>query len=224
MSDRVVMVSGGNRGIGQSIVKRLHQEGFIVSVGVRNPLDIETFPNLHAFRYEAMELATAKSWLAGTIERFGRLDVIVNNAGIAYQVSNLDEKDDPLLVEMMTVNAIAPFQLSRLAIPHLERTHGRIVNIVSVSGTKYCSGESIGYTMSKFAAMAFSRAMDHILREKNIGVTAICPGITATAMTKNINVPEDLMLAPNDVAAAVSYVLSLPSRVVVPEMIVNDKS
>lgn len=218
---KVVMVSGANRGIGLAIARRLRAEGWLLSLGVRAPAALpEDLGGALVCRYEARDAATARAWLAATLEGLGRLDALVNNAGVLQPLGCDDQSDDGGLAEMLAVNCAAPFLLSRLTLPALRAAQGRIVHIVSISGTKATSPEEAGYCVSKFAAMGVSAVTHAAGRPLGVGVTAICPGWVDTRMGP----PERAagILQPEDVADAVAWVLGLPPRVDVPQIILND--
>jgi NADP-dependent 3-hydroxy acid dehydrogenase YdfG len=161
---RVVMLSGATGGIGAAITRRLSDDGYRLSLGVRN-IDAarEAFPGLEAqgglvCRFDAGEAETAKAWVDATAAHFGRIDVLINNAGVLRQVF-FDEGDEDLLDELWTVNVKAPFRLIRHALPHLSETGGgRIINVGSTDAKRYRAGVSVGYAMSKHALMAMSHA------------------------------------------------------------------
>jgi len=130
---RVVMISGASRGIGLAIAKRLHEDGYVLSLGVRRPgagtfADFDPTRTL-VHRFEAEDAITASAWVDATAARFGRIDGLVNNAGMLRPL-DLRSGDESVLDEMWAVNVKAPFRLIRLALPHLEKGgRGRIVNV-----------------------------------------------------------------------------------------------
>ena len=158
---KVVMISGANRGIGKVVAEKLSEEGYLLSLGIRNPGSLtgsfssipETQLLCHA--YDAKIPQSAKSWIDGTIKHFGRIDVLINNAGILHSIG-LEDDSEELLDEMWEVNAKAPLRLTRFAFPYLRKSgSGRIIDIISMSG-KRVKGNWVGYSMSKYAALAAS--------------------------------------------------------------------
>src|SRR5271156_3123534 len=135
---RVVMISGASRGIGLAIAKRLHEDGYVLSLGVRRPgagtfADFDPTRTL-VHRFEAEDAITASAWVDATAARFGRIDGLVNNAGMLRPL-DLRSGDESVLDEMWAVNVKAPFRLIRLALPHLEKGGtGRIINVASTDG------------------------------------------------------------------------------------------
>ena len=228
---RVVMLSGATGGIGAAITRRLSEDGFRLSLGVRN-VDAarEAFPGLEAdggliHRFEAGEADTAKAWVDATAEHFGQIDVLINNAGILRQVF-FDEGDEDLLDELWTVNVKAPFRLIRHALPHLSETGGgRIINVGSTDAKRYRAGVSGGYAMSKHALMAMSHAAKAAGWEHGVRVTALCPGAVDTPMIQSIPgvTPVDERIQPTDLAEIVAFLLGLPNNASVPELVVNTR-
>src|SRR5262245_36772158 len=151
---RVVMVSGASRGIGRAIAERLLAAGYAISAGVRDPAKLPFGgERVLAVRYDAKDRASPSAWVAATVARFGRIDGLVNSAGINPLVRVMDE-DETGLDEMWAVNVKGPLRLTRAALPHLEQSGtGRIINVASLSG-KRVKNESNGYAMTKFAVVA----------------------------------------------------------------------
>jgi NAD(P)-dependent dehydrogenase (short-subunit alcohol dehydrogenase family) len=224
--DRVVLVSGANRGIGYAIARRLHGDGYCLSLGVRNPESVPTDPPFDGERvqivaYEAREVAAAGRWVDAAFRRFGRIDALVNNASINHWVSIEDGSVDEL-DEMWEVNVRAPFLLTRAIFPHLKHTnHGRVVNIASLSGKRVKSPHA-GYFMSKFALVALSHSTRYAGWEHGIRATAICPGTVNTAMVREeMPIPREDLVQPDDVARLVALALSMPDNASVSEIPVN---
>ena len=169
------MVSGASRGIGRAVTERLLGSGFRVSAGMRDPSRLPASDRLFAHRYEATDAASAAAWVDATVAAFGRLDGLVNAAGI-NRVATLADEDDDAFDELWAVNVKGPRQLLRLAMPHLAACgEGRVVNVSSLSG-KRLRNDNLGYAMSKFALMALTQAARREGREAGIRATALCPG------------------------------------------------
>lgn len=217
---RVAMVSGASRGIGLAVVQKLLADGFLVCAGARSSVPI-THPNLHVARYEAADPAAAPAWVAATVERFGRLDAVVNAAGINPVFRVLDE-DESNADAMFLVNAKAPLRVVRAAWPHLVASgHGRVVNIASLSGKRVGAAENVGYQMSKFALVGATHAIRKAGWKHGIRATALCPGFVRTDMTADAAFPREAMTEAEDIAALVAQLLVLPDNAVVAELLVN---
>ena len=225
---KVVMISGANRGIGKVVAEKLSEEGYLLSIGIR---DLSSLPDsllsisetqLLCNAYDAKIPQSAKSWIDRTIEYFGRIDVLINNAGILHSIG-LEDDSEELLDEMWEVNAKAPLRLTRLAFPYLRKSgSGRIIDIISMSG-KRVKGNWVGYSMSKYAALAASHTARLQGWEDGIRVTAVCPGYVQSKMTEihAPNVNQEIMSRPQDIARLVSTLLLLPNESNVPEILMN---
>jgi NAD(P)-dependent dehydrogenase (short-subunit alcohol dehydrogenase family) len=217
---RVVMVSGASRGIGRAVVERLLSSGFSVSGGMRQPGPDAGTDRFMVHRYSAEEAGSAEAWVAATVARFGRLDAIVNAAGINPKVRVGDEGED-LLDEMWRVNVKGPLRVIRAALPHLARSgSGRVVNLGSLSGKRVAS--NVGYAMSKFALTALTHGVRREGRDAGIRATVVCPGYVATDMTANeTEIPRHDMTQPGDLAEMVEMLLRLPNNAAVSELLVH---
>ena len=225
---KVVMISGANRGIGKVVAEKLSEDGYLLSLGIRNPgnlpRSLSSIPvnQLFCHAYDAKKTQSAKSWIDGTIKHFGRIDVLVNNAGILHSIG-LEDDSEELLDEMWEVNAKAPLRLTRLAFPYLRKSgSGRIIDIISMSG-KRVKGNWVGYSMSKYAALAASHTARLQGWEDGIRVTAVCPGYVQSKMTAihAPNVKQEIMSRPQDIAQIVRTLLLLPNESHVPEVLMN---
>lgn len=226
--DRVIMVSGANRGIGLAVARCLIGRGYRVSLGARDVTALDPAKvgakaeQAACFPYDALDLGLAKTWVAGTLERFGRIDGLVNNAGIAKPPFTIDDEDETVLDRMISVNIKGPLRLIRLAMPHLIKSGaGRVVNVASLSG-KRVKNPNVGYAMTKFALIALTHAVRRQGWDHGVRATAICPSFVRTDLTADVQAvaPED-MIQPADLAELVATALSLPNNAVVAEMLVN---
>jgi len=223
---RVVMISGANRGIGLAVAQALLGKGYSVSLGARDPKKLDKLLNKMPDRalaqaYDAAKPGSDETWVAATAKRFGRIDGLVNNAGIA-PVAQIEDPDDTNLDALWAVNVKAPMRMIRLALPHLRQAgSGRIVNISSLSG-KRVKNENAGYAMSKFALMALTHATRRIAWDDGVRVTAVCPSFVATDLTAGVTkVSRSEMIDPGDLAEVVALALALPNTAAIAEMLVN---
>jgi len=222
------MISGANRGIGAAIAKRLAQEGWQLSIGVRQPDSVP--PELRTAstvvcQYDADIAGSEQAWTEATVKRFGRIDALINNAGIMIP-KNVIEADDDDMDAVLNVNVKAPLRVARAAWPYLEQSgRGRIVTVVSLSGKRVKSVGSGIYSISKFAALALSHALRQTGWDKGIRSTALCPGFVATDMAASLTeMPAEQMTQPDDLATMVSMLLNLPNSASVAELCVNGLS
>jgi len=225
---RVIMISGANRGVGRAIAEKLLEEGYLLSLGVRNPgklpqtLASANETQLLCHRYDARDRESAKIWVDATVEKFGGIDGLVNNAGILH-TNGLEDDAEDLLDDMWEVNAKAPLRLTRLVFQYLRISgSGRIIDIISMSG-KRVKGDWVGYSMSKYAAMAASHTARLKGWDDGIRVTNICTGFVQSDMTiENApSFPQENMSRPEEVAQVVSTLLVLTNESAVPEVTMN---
>ncbi len=218
---RVALVSGATRGIGRAIALRLKAAGYEVCAGVRDPKRGAVPSGVFAARYDAAIPDDAKAWIAAGVKEFGRIDVLVNAAGINPMARLLDS-DETALDDQWTLNAKGPMRAIRAAWPHLVAAgEGRVVNVSSLSG-KRVRNENVGYAMSKFALMALTHAVRREGWEHGIRATAFCPGFVDTDMTKHVSkVPRAQMTRPEDIAALVETLVRLPNSASIAELLVN---
>ncbi|MBT8080404.1 MAG: SDR family NAD(P)-dependent oxidoreductase [Gammaproteobacteria bacterium] len=229
---RVVMISGASRGIGEAIAKKLLADGYRASLGVRDvAATAERFSQFAGDKllidaFDAAQPDTAQSWLENTLQTFGKLHGLVNNAGIWRQV-NFETGDEDDLDALWEVNVKAPFRLTRCALPHLRACGtGRIVNIASTDGVRFRDSTcSVGYTMSKHALMAMSHAARQFGYDDGVRVTALCPGAVATELVAGVPgvTPAAGQLAPETIAHIVATLMALPNNASVAWMPVNTR-
>jgi len=229
---RVVALSGAGRGLGVAIARRLHGEGFALSLGVRDPKAAESRLNFEAgarvtfHRFDATRREDAAAWIAATIATHGRLDALVNNAGILARVT-FDDEDEAALDAMWEVNVKSPLRVTRAALPHLRASgHGRVVNIASTDGKRIRDvSVTLGYAMSKHALVALTHATRFAGHAEGLRATALCPGAIDTELVANLPgvTPGPGRLAPETIAEIVSLLLRLPDQAHVAEMIVNTR-
>ncbi len=217
---RVAMVSGASRGIGRRVMERLLDSGFHVSVGVRDPRPVPAHERLLVCRYDADNVDSARDWVAATAARFGRIDALVNAAGI-NPMARISDADETALDRTWAVNVKGPLRLIRFAMPHLQASGtGRVVNIASLSG-KRVANENIGYAMSKFSLIALTHAVRREGWDDGVRATALCPGFVATDMSRAAKMPRAEMTDAADVAVLAETLLLLPNNAVVAELLVN---
>ena len=229
---RVVLISGASRGIGAAIARRLYADGYTLSLGARDPKAASAALGAHdqtrvmAARFDALDVESAGRWVAATVERFGRIDALINNAGILRMV-RFDEGDEAAMNEMWSVNVMAPFRLLRLALPHLRQAgHGRVVNIASTDAKRFRDAtSSIGYVMTKHAVLVLSHAAKFAGWDDGVRVTALCPGAVETDLIAGLAgaTPAAGRMKPETVAHTVSFLLTLPDTASVAELPMNTR-
>ena len=224
---RVVMVSGANRGIGLAVARCLYEKGYRLSLGGRDAAKLAAaLGDLDKTRvipvaFDARDRASCEAWVARTASQFGRIDALVNNAGISLKVG-IEDDDEDAYDAMWEVNVKGPLRLIRLAMPYLRKSgSGRIVNVASLSG-KRVKNANAGYAMSKFAVLALTHSVRQLGWDDGVRATAVCPSFVDTDMTAHVTaLPRAAMIQPADLAELVATALALPNNAVVAELLVN---
>jgi NAD(P)-dependent dehydrogenase (short-subunit alcohol dehydrogenase family) len=217
---RVALVSGGNRGIGAAIVQALVEHGWDVSVGIRRPRSLPNAAQVQ--RYDAQDRTSEAAWVAAAVERFGRIDAIIANAGIMIPKTVIEAEDEDLDA-LLEVNVKSPLRLIRAAWPQLVASgRGRVVTIVSLSGLRVKTPRSGLYSVSKFAALALTHAVRQTGWDDGIRAVAVCPGFVVSDMSAAVTdrAPET-MTQPDDLARIVAFVLDLPNRASIATLPIN---
>lgn len=183
----VIIVTGASRGIGDAIARRLLQAQATVVAVARTPIansaleDGARLPGgrLLPITADVADPLACERVIGRTIDTFGRLDALVNNAGILEPVAQIADADPRKWRHNLDVNLLGPFYLSRAAIAHLRKSQGRIVNISSGAASKAIQGWS-AYCVAKAALTHFTRQL--AVEEPAITSVALRPGVVDTAM------------------------------------------
>ena len=228
LSGRVGLVTGGGGGIGRAIAQRLAQDGMLVAVLDRDGGAAQTVAAgigglaLSADVTQGEEIGRA---VDAVLARYSRIDLLVNNAGVAWMGPALDTPLEALR-SMLAVNVEGVFNASRAVLPHMiERRAGSIVNLASWAG-KTGPAYFAGYSASKFAVIGLTQALAREMAPHGIRVNAICPGIVVdTAMRTAIegqqrryglpetaerekSIPIGRVSVPDDVARVAAFLAS----------------
>jgi len=190
LKDRVALVTGGSRGIGRAIVQRLLEEGAKVAFCGRSAADLRAATDdfarhgedLFPYRADVGDQTQVARLVGATLERFERIDVLVNNAGIYGPIGPTWENDPGQWWEALTVNLLGAFLVSRQVIPGMIRTgRGKIINM-SGGGAASPFPRFTAYAVSKAALVRFTETLALELADHNIQVNAVAPGFVATAL------------------------------------------
>ena len=192
LSDRVTIVTGAGNGIGRAVALALAGAGaHVVAVDIDAGLAKATAeavaalgPRSLALETDVGDLAAIDGMVQRAVEAFGRIDVLVNNAGVTRRayIMDLTEADWD---RIMRVNAKGVFFcLQRVAREMIPRRSGTIINIASIAGKGYAGTSNAIYAASKGSVISLTRTAAQQLARHNINVNAICPGITITALSE----------------------------------------
>jgi NADP-dependent 3-hydroxy acid dehydrogenase YdfG len=219
LQGRVVAITGASAGIGAAAARALTAEGSSVVLGARRgerleEIAVELGDGVAVVEMDVRSPADCARLVDTAIERFGRLDALVANAGIGAYGGIMDIPDEKL-AEMMDINVAGTVWAIRAAVPQfLGQDGGDIVIVASVAGLRGAGDEAV-YAATKFAQVGLAGGLDRELRSKNIRVSTICPGGTATEFAMGTGRTPDMpglaeMLRPDDVAQAIVTVLRQP--------------
>jgi len=228
---RAALVTGGSSGIGLAIAKALGEDGYGVTLSARRPEKLEEAAE--GLRSAGIEVEAVPANMAdeeqivGLVrrhrDRFGRLDVLVNNAGVGIG-GPIAEQETKKLDMQMAVNLRAIVLTTRESIALLkeagaEHRKALVINTASIAG-KSGQGWLSVYSATKFGVVGFTQALHKEHSGDGIQATALCPGFVDTAMTDWVkgSVPPEEMIQPEDIAGAVRYLLSTSPGCVIPEL------
>lgn len=177
MTQPIALVTGASRGLGREVARRLGAEGFTVLAGVRNPASMNPLPGVEVLPLDVSDPASIRAAAASIRARHGRLEVLVNNAGIL-----LDRMGDALALEVellnrtLETNTMGPLRLIQALAPLMPKD-GRIVNVSSGGGQLSTPATwAPAYCISKTALNAVTVQLSEALRPQGIAVNAVCPG------------------------------------------------
>ena len=213
LEGRTALVTGASRGIGAAIARTLHQAGVRLGLASRSGDDLG-LDGVVARPCDVRNAADLEAIVGETVDRFGRLDILVANAGVGAYGPFLELSPEHL-EEMIDVNVKGTLYAVRAALPHLiESGEADLVTIASEAGRRGLPLEAV-YCASKFAQVGFTRALDHELRERGVRCTNICPGGVATEFAmgrgRTPEMPELAgMMSGEDVAEVVLFALTRP--------------
>ncbi len=219
LQDKVCIITGAGRGIGRAIALRAAEEGCRAMLASRSADQLDMVRAEIAARggqaaWQRADLSRQEDLEAlveRTLDRFGAIDFLVNNAGWGIKAKVADARIQDW-EETFRVNLLAPMILAQLVLPALmARPDGAIVNIASISGRAGQAGAA-AYAASKAGLTAFSQSLFEEVREHAIKVAAVIPGFVDTEMIPPVrHLDRARMIQPDDVAQAVLFVLTAPA-------------
>jgi NAD(P)-dependent dehydrogenase (short-subunit alcohol dehydrogenase family) len=230
VAERAALVTGGSSGIGLAVARALGQDGYGVTIAARRPEKLDAAAKdlrdegleVHQVAANLRDEDEIKKAVAEHRERFGRMDLLMNNAGLGIGGS-IEGFETKKLDMQLDVNLRAVYLMTRESIPMLKEAGADggalVVNTASIAA-KRPQGFLAAYSATKAAVVALSEAMGHELAGDGVRCTAICPGFVDTPMTEWVKdeVPGDQMIRPEDVAEVVRCLLRLSPTCVVPEV------
>jgi 3-oxoacyl-[acyl-carrier protein] reductase len=195
---RVAIVTGAARGLGHTIAERLLYRGASVAINVRDPAKADAA--VAALGNQVLSVPgditseeIVSAIVARTLARFGKIDLLVNNAALALP-TRFEQLTPAEWRRALEVNLTAPFLLTQAVLPSMKRQHyGRIVNISSTAGRSVSTLGGAHYTASKTGLLGLTRAAAKELGKYGITVNAVCPGMIDTELTRENAAPDLLM-------------------------------
>uniref|UniRef100_A0AC34F5M9 Uncharacterized protein n=1 Tax=Panagrolaimus sp. ES5 TaxID=591445 RepID=A0AC34F5M9_9BILA len=200
MSEKSVIVTGSSSGIGQATAVLFAKSGASVTIHGRSEDGIKktkemilesgiTEDNIHCVRGSITDPGIQKSLIEETVKKFGKLDILINNAG-GINMQEKNQRSMETLGYILDLNLKAPIALTELAIPHLEKTKGCILNVSSISSEKPSTMMPF-YSISKAGLDHFARNYAAILAPLGIRINNLNPGLTDTPALKQLGATEE---------------------------------
>jgi NAD(P)-dependent dehydrogenase (short-subunit alcohol dehydrogenase family) len=219
LTNKVAYITGGSKGIGYGIAKALLEQGMSVAITSRELSSAQkaadsltTDPSkILALESDVSTLSNEKTALQKVLDRFGKLDVLVANAGVGHYVpiESLTEEDWNSTID---TNLTGVFHSVKASIDALKESKGYIITIASLAGTNFFENGA-AYNASKFGLVGFSQAIMLDLRKYGIKVTTIMPGSVATHFNNHIPNEQDAWkIQPEDIGQMVVDLLKMPLR------------
>ncbi|MFD7632060.1 SDR family NAD(P)-dependent oxidoreductase [Streptomyces sp. NPDC059873] len=235
LDGKVVLVTGASSGIGQATALALSTAGARVAVGARRTKRLKSLAQdgpgeMLVLELDVTDRESVRDAVTATVEHFGTLDALVNNAGVMLSGPILNA-DTAEWTRMIDTNLLGSMYTAHAALPHLLESRGAVVQISSTSGRTASAGGGV-YAATKFGITAFSEALRQEVTAQGIRVIVIEPGMVATELATHITDPAMQALAKNyadsmrtlqsqDIAGAVLYALTQPEHVAVNEILIR---
>jgi NAD(P)-dependent dehydrogenase (short-subunit alcohol dehydrogenase family) len=232
LPQRAALVTGASRGIGRALAEALGEEGYGVTLAARKPEPLEaTAAQMREKGYDVEHLAAnladedgVRAVAALHRDRFGRLDVLVNNAGVGIGAPATEHQTKYVDLQLdVNLRAIILFYREcgeMLRAAGAEHRSALVVNLASVAGKSPQPWLSV-YSATKAAVIGYSRAMNRELNGEGVKSVALCPGFVDTDMSDFVKstVPAEEMLRPSDIVEAMRFLLRTSPYCVVPEIV-----
>lgn len=226
--NKLIVVTGGTKGIGRAIIELFCANGFDAVTCSRNEIELQDFRRsiekrfnvkLHTFKADLSVRAQVTAF-GNFVQGIGVPEILVNNTGVFIPGEVLQEEEGAL-EKMIETNLYSAYHLTRQLVPDMvARKSGYVFNICSIASIiAYKNGGS--YSISKFAMLGMTKVLREELKEKGIRVTAVMPGATLTASWEGVDLPADRFMKPEDVAEGCWSAWNMSPRSVVEEIIIR---
>jgi len=228
---KVAIITGAGRGIGRALALGLVRDGFRVAGVARTSSELKSLEkecnelspsSIYISNLDVSDREAVKKFLEDVANRWGRVDVLVNNAGISRRgTSKVSYKD---FKSMLDINLIGAFNFIQGVTPLMRRQKsGHIVNVSSIAG-KTPFADTGAYSATKAALNALTESLFKELASEGISVSSICPSWVDTAMATASGLSHKKMIQPEDILQAVRFLLSLTPAAIVPEIVIYCRS
>jgi NAD(P)-dependent dehydrogenase (short-subunit alcohol dehydrogenase family) len=220
--ERAALVTGGSSGIGLAIARMLREEGFELTLAARTRDKLEAAAKELGAHAVAADLASeddCRRIVAEHGDRFRRLDVLVNSAGVGF-AGAVDDLTTKRLDLQLDVNLRGVMLVTAAALPLLRGVRGLIVNLASIAGTIPTPFLPV-YGAAKAGVIAFTNTLNRAEQERGVRATALSPGFVATPMTEWNELPPEEMIQPEDCAEIVRLLLRLSPNARIPHVVVE---
>jgi len=238
LNGKVALVTGASSGIGEATARALAADGAHVAIAARRNDRLAALRDelesagaqVLTLELDVTDEGAARAAVQSTVDKFGALDIVVNNAGVMLlgPVENADTTD---WTRMINTNVLGLMYLTHAALPHLLASQGTVVQISSVAGRVACSGSAV-YNASKHAVNAFSEGLRQEVTGRGVRVVLIEPGMVATELREHITHAESKagankraetmrQLQSEDIAEAVRYAVTAPAHVAINEVLIR---
>lgn len=217
MADKVALVTGATRGIGRAIADQLASEGYVVYYNYRSTIDVVTGDYVKTIKGDIASLEDCSRMIDEIVAAQGKIDVLVNNAGITRDglLMRMKEEDFDMVIN---TNLKGVYNMCKAAVkPMMKKRFGKIVNISSVVGITGNAGQC-NYAASKAGVIGFSKSLAKEVATRNITVNCVAPGFIQSDMTDELsdeqkqnimkNIPMQRFGTVEDVAKTVSFLAS----------------
>lgn len=238
LNGKVALVTGASSGIGEATARALAADGAHVAIAARRTYRLAALRDelesagaqVLTLELDVTDEAAARAAVQSAVDKFGALDIVVNNAGVMLlgPVENADTTD---WTRMINTNVLGLMYLTHAALPHLLASQGTVVQISSVAGRVARSGSAV-YNASKHAVNAFSEGLRQEVTSRGVRVVLIEPGMVATELREHITHAESKagankraetmrQLQSEDIAEAVRYAVTAPAHVAINEVLIR---
>ena len=211
--EKIIVITGGGEGLGKTIAKRLIKNNKVVIVGIKEEIMKPAAEELGC-DYKICDITKVnevKKTISEIEEEYGKIDVLINNAGIWIQ-GLLEDSDDQRAQEVFNVNCLGTIYMTKYALPKMKEVNsGTIINIISTAGVIAKTERSV-YNASKWAMTGFTKCMQEELKGTNLRVMGMYPSYMKTTLFENAGITRkdyDKALDPDELARTIEFILSL---------------